>query len=237
MGATKLLGIIGKPLAHSLSPKLHNRWLAKFRLPFVYLPFELEPSHLKHLKKLMRLADIWGLNVTAPYKEKVIPFLDKLDVSARRAGAVNTIVRRGLKLVGYNTDGAGWVLAMQKQTDFKAKNSFVVILGAGGAAKAIASELKKRGAKKIIKVRRPFSRTALKKLFATADLLIQATPVSPQVPFESLPKRACVMDLVYHPNPTPFLRQAKKLGFKTIGGLGMLKAQATLSFQLFTRNP
>ena len=230
----KLLGIIGKPLAHSLSPALHNRWLKKYRLPFVYLPFELEPNQIKHLKTLMWLEDIWGLNVTAPYKQKVIPYLDQLDASAKKAGAVNTIVRRDRKLIGHNTDGLGWWEAMEGHTSFKAKGSTVVILGAGGAAKAIASTLKSRGAKKITLVRRPFQTKQLKKLFASADLLVQATPVSPKVPLASLPKKAWVMDVIYDPNPTPFLKAAKKLKLKTLGGLEMLKFQAALSFRLWT---
>ena len=131
----KLFGIIGKPLQHSLSPKIQNRLFQQHKLPYIYLPFCLEEKHLKNLREVMRLCDIWGLNVTAPYKIKVLRYLDNLDKSAKEAGATNTIVRRGDKLIGYNTDGAGWWQSMKENTNFNPKGSFAIIIGAGGAAR------------------------------------------------------------------------------------------------------
>src|SRR3989338_8151605 len=116
MGFIKLLGIVGAPLQHSLSPGLHNWMCKKYRLPFVYFPLPLKPNQLRHLPKIMRLTDIWGLNVTAPYKQTIIPYLDRLDRSAKEAQAVNTIVRRGTRLIGYNTDAEGWWQALQDFT-------------------------------------------------------------------------------------------------------------------------
>ena len=237
----KLFGIIGKPLQHSLSPKIQNRLFQQHKLPYIYLPFCLEEKHLKNLREVMRLCDIWGLNVTAPYKIKVLRYLDNLDKSAKEAGATNTIVRRGDKLIGYNTDGAGWWQSMKENTNFNPKGSFAIIIGAGGAARTVRAELKKRGANRIVFCRRPLKQSKLKSLFAKADLLVNATPAgqkgnpSLNLPLRSLPKHCWVMDLVYNPKKTPLLKQAQKLKLRTLGGYPMLIHQAMFSFKLWTR--
>lgn len=258
----KTLGIIGDPVSHSLSPLMHNAALAQLRLPYVYQPFLVRGDFLKHFLNSIHKRQITGLNVTIPHKQPVIPHLDSLSPEAKRMGAVNTIVVKGKKLTGHNTDGAGFIMALQKEARFNAQGKKVILLGAGGAARGIAVALASRGAKEIHVVNRtparaqelvaqlrkkfpktrwganpmgPFDRNA----WSGADLLVNSTAMGMKgeinpLPLKLLPKKALVTDIVYTPLLTSLLRQAQKLKLKTLPGWGMLLYQGVLAFELWT---
>ncbi|MDO8494854.1 MAG: hypothetical protein Q7S68_05905 [Deltaproteobacteria bacterium] len=227
----KLFGIIGKNLEHSPSAKIYNAVFKKFGIEAHYLPFQVAQPHLKNLLRCMQLIDVAGLNITAPYKMAVLPFLEKLDVSAKTAGSVNTIAKKNNRWVGFNTDGEGFVTALKQQASLSPRGLRVTILGNGGAARGIAAALKAKGAKKIHLMGR--NKKNLKKILPQTDLLIQATPVAPACPFALLPKEALVADIVYHPTVTPFLKKAQKAKRPTLDGLWMLIHQANANLKLW----
>jgi shikimate dehydrogenase len=146
---TKVCGIIGHPLEHTLSPRMHNTAFRHLGLDFIYLPFPVLPPDLERAVAGMRALNFAGFNVTHPYKEKVTAFLDELDEGAGATGAVNTVVRSKTGLKGYNTDGAGLVRFLEAEAGFAARGKRVLLLGAGGAAKAVAVSLALAGAKEI----------------------------------------------------------------------------------------
>lgn len=254
----KLFGIIGKPLNHTQSPKIFNAIFKKRNLACRYLPFQVEKEHLKNLILCMKLIDVEGLNVTAPYKESVIPFLDGLDATAKESGSVNAIVRNKNRFIGFNTDGIGFSSALLEKKGFSSKGKNIVIVGAGGAAKGIAANLAKKGAthiailnrtparaKKVVSfLKKQFPKTKWQALglaqkgrrdfFAKADLLIHATSASLNLPLEYLPKTALVCDIVYKPLQTKLLKQAKHLKLSTLDGLWMLVYQAKWNLKLWT---
>lgn len=140
-GKTKIIGIIGKNIKNSLSPLFHNQIILKYSLKFCYLPFQVTENNLTQAIQGIRALSIKGVNVTFPYKEKVMEFLDKVEESARRIGAVNTIVNNKGILVGYNTDVIGFKKSLQEDAKFTVKKKKAVILGAGGAARAVVYAL------------------------------------------------------------------------------------------------
>lgn len=157
-GRTKICGIIGHPLEHTLSPLMHNAAFVHLGLNFIYLPFNVFPEDLERAIAGLRALNFVGFNVTYPYKENVINYLDELDKGAGLAGAVNTVVRCGDKLRGCNTDGAGLVRFLETEAGFSAGGKRVLVLGAGGAAKAIAVHLALAGAKEITIANRTFEK-------------------------------------------------------------------------------
>lgn len=255
----KLFGIIGKELSHSYSPKLYNAVFKKLKSPCRYLSFQVEKRHLKNLILCMKLVDLQGLNVTLPFKEAVLPLLDGLSPSAKQCGAVNTIVRRKNKFLGYNTDGLGFVTALREKKNFNPKGKHISILGAGGAARGIAAALADSGAKEILffgrhlkrakraglYLKKSFPKTKWRALspsqknyrgfFPSTELLIQATPALLHLPLKFLPKKALVSDIIYHPDETKLLKEAKRLGLKTLDGLWMFVYQASLNLKLWVQ--
>lgn len=231
----RLYGIIGNPLDDSPSPKFYNAFFKKSGLECRYLPFQVEERHLKNLVLCMKLCDVEGLNVTIPFKEKVIPFLDGLDKSAKVCGAVNTVVRKKNKFIGYNTDGVACLKVLKEKRKWNPKNKTIAIVGAGGAARGIAGALAGAGAKEICFLNRHSARAKkasrfLKKHFPRTkwltfvpslkiDLVVQTTPVFISLPKKILSKTAPTFDSVYTRN--------KK------DGLQMLKAQAQLNLKLW----
>ena len=145
---TRCLGIIGNPLRHSLSPLLHNRTLRHLGLNYVYLPFEIDALQLKEAVNSIRVLGISGVNVTIPFKEAVIPYLDELSPESRACAAVNVIVNQSGYLVGHNTDGAGFMQALQEHSSSKLQSA--VLIGSGGAAWAIACQLAMAGIKQLV---------------------------------------------------------------------------------------
>jgi shikimate dehydrogenase len=246
---TELYGIIGNPVRHSLSPALHNAAFSAIGLNAVYLAFEAEDIE-KCIEGIKGLG-VKGMSVTIPFKESVIPCLGAIDPLARRIGAVNTIVNRGGRLMGYNTDAIGALMALEAKAPLKGKNC--ILLGAGGAARAIGFILKQKGASLSIFNRslRRGQRLArslecrfipLEEIAAVrGDILIQTTPVgmSPHsdqcpVPEAVLRPGMVVMDIIYDPLETRLLRMARERGCTAINGIPMLIYQGAEQFRLWT---
>lgn len=148
-GSTRLISLLGNPVKHSYSPYMHNLSFESLKLDFAYMAFEIEDNKIKEAIEAMRVLNVKGFNITMPYKEEAIQFLDAIDDEARIIGSVNTVLHNNGKLIGYNTDGKGFIKALEeKSVDFKDKK--IVILGSGGAAKAIAIQLALDSVKEIV---------------------------------------------------------------------------------------
>lgn len=246
---TRLYGLIGNPVAKSLSPILHNTAFKSLGLNAVYLAFAVDD--LAGAIQGIRALPIHGVSITIPYKTAILPYVDSLEPPARRMGAVNTLCWREGKLIGANTDGLGAALALKERMALPGRRCLV--LGAGGAARSIAFALKAEGCRVTLSNRSeekgqklaaelgvdwvPFGEFAKGK----ADILIQATSVGMYPhPGESLvPRRALssfpvIMDIVYKPLQTRLLKEAREEGCLTIDGLNMLIYQAAAQFRLWT---
>lgn len=246
---TSLYGVVGNPIRHSLSPAIHNTALSAHGLNAVYLAFEVEDA--EGLVKGVRALGIRGMSVTIPHKTAVIPFLDHVDDLAKEIGAVNTIVNDGGRLVGYNTDAGGALKALEDQVEISGKTC--LILGAGGAARAIGYILKENAAHVVLSNRSVEAGTALARTLdcpfvplsqleeVATDILIQNTPVgmAPHmdeclVPEHILKEGMVIMDVIYNPLETKLLTLAKARGCLTINGLGMFIHQGAEQFRLWT---
>jgi shikimate dehydrogenase len=251
---TKLYGIIGNPVQHSLSPILHNGAFKRLGWNAVYLVFEVK--NLEEALRGIRGLGVRGVSVTIPFKTEVIPFLDKVKGLAKKIGAVNTIVNRGGKLIGYNTDCDGALEALEEKMNLRGKR--VVLLGAGGAARAIGFGLKGRDCQLIIANRSKKKGEGLSKELGCdylpisslvrmkageleADVIINATSLGmvprdgeTPIPKKLLEKGMMVMDIVYQPLQTKLLREAKEKGCLTINGLEMLIRQGVAQFLIWT---
>lgn len=146
---TKILGLVGYPVEHSLSPLLHNQAIKRLNLNYVYLPLPIKPENLREGIEGIRALGVLGVNVTIPYKEKVIPFLDELDSLANKIGAVNTIKNNNGILKGYNTDVSGFARMVEKDGGCKIKGKKAMVIGAGGASKAVITALCSKGIKEL----------------------------------------------------------------------------------------
>jgi shikimate dehydrogenase len=234
---------------------MQNAALRKKKLPAVYLPFHVRPAELSSFVKWARKNKIAGLNVTIPHKESILKFLDAVSPEARAIGAVNTILRKGRKLIGHNTDGIGYLRSLREEVGFSPRGKKILVLGAGGSARALLHSFRKNGARKVYIANRTFQKGAklakkfgavplhlsdLSKILPEIDLVVNATSVGLKgtrfkaFPFGSLKAKAIVSDLVYRPVLTPFLREAKKRKMRTHSGLGMLLHQGAESFRIWT---
>jgi shikimate dehydrogenase len=255
---TQLFGVIGHPIAHSLSPAMHTAALRAMRCDALYAPFEVPPRFLRPMLRALTLAGVEGLNVTVPLKEAVLPLLDRLDPSAEAVGAVNTIAIRGRRLTGHNTDGIGFILAL-RELGWRPGPVKAVVLGAGGAARAVAWELshsvgseltiasrrveRARRLVRWLRTRRPTLRVraaALRRVeLEGVELLVNATTLGmrpgdpPPVDPSWLRRQTLVYDLVYH-RPTALVRAARRRGCVASGGLSMLLYQGAESLRLWT---
>ncbi len=249
-----MAGILGWPLGHTLSPAMHNAGFRSLGIPCVYLPFPVDAAHLRDAVKGIRTLGFIGVNVTVPHKKAVIPFLDRTDAMARRIGSVNTIVNARGKLTGYNTDAEGFLRDLS-DGGFSPRGKIAMVLGAGGAARAVVYALHGAGVKKVLVVNRNENRgrrlaktvrsgvfvprKEIARRLPEADLLVNATSLGLQAGDPSpvagigLPRGLFAYDLVYH-RTTRFMAQAKKSGCTVRGGLGMLLHQGTRAFELMT---
>ncbi len=248
-GHTKIYGILGRPVAHSLSPAMHNAAFQELGLNAVYVAFPV--TDLPQAVAGLRGLAIGGVSVTIPFKEEIIPLLDTMDPLASRMGAVNTVVNREGRLTGYNTDWLGAVTALQAQTGMAGEH--FLLLGAGGAARAIAFGILENGGQvTLTDLDAQRAETLARELAVKAiplsaldqcpaSILINATPVGMAPDLEGLPiepellnRFTLVMDIVYRPLLTRLLREAQARGCRTIDGLQMLIHQATAQFELWT---
>ena len=248
-GHTQIYGILGRPVAHSLSPAMHNAAFRHLGLNAVYVAFPV--ADLRQAVAGIRGLNIQGVSVTIPFKEEIIPLLDELDPDAAQIGAVNTVVKQEGRLIGYNTDWLGAVAALKVRTAITGIN--FLILGAGGAARAIVFGLLKEGGQVTVTDLDSARAQALARDFTVeaiplnalaqcpAAILVNATPVgmAPDVagiPInpELLDRFTLVMDIVYRPLTTRLLKEAQARGCATLDGLQMLIHQAEAQFHLFT---
>jgi shikimate dehydrogenase len=251
-GTTQIYGILGRPVAHSLSPAMHNAAFRELGLNAVYVAFPV--VDLAQAVAGLRGLQIRGASVTIPLKEDIIPLIDKIDPQAAKMGAVNTVVNRDGRLVGYNTDWLGALRALEEKTDIAGKR--VLILGAGGASRAIAfGILEKGGQVAITDLEKDKALALSRQLWVEvvapdymsqypADILINATPVGMEPKVGNIPidpdllaRFQVVMDIVYKPLETRLLQEAKARGCQVIDGLRMLIHQATEQFTLWTGRP
>ncbi|MBF0458110.1 MAG: shikimate dehydrogenase [Nitrospirae bacterium] len=255
---TKLAGLIGNPVGHTLSPSMHNAGFKHLGIDCRYLAFDVKPEMLGDAIRGIRALNFIGANITIPYKEKVIQLLDdmhgEIHEEARFIGAVNTIVNDGGRLIGHNTDGRGFMKSLE-ESRVTIRNKRVFVAGAGGAAKAITYYIAKEAAElrifDIDTVKLDTLVRDLKKInpevhaessanaVTNSDILINATPLGlhlgDPIPIDKtlLKKGIIVCDVIY--KDTPLLIEAKKLGCKTVNGLGMLFWQGVIAFELWTQ--
>lgn len=250
-GRTRVAAVIGSPVQHSLSPALHNAAFQQLGLDWVYVAHEVAPGRAADALAAMRLFGIGGLSVTMPHKEDVAAGVDRLDPAAAALRSVNTVVPAGDgALVGYSTDGAGFVASLAAAGVVVA-GSTVCLLGAGGAARAIADALARAGAAQVAVVNRTLERAESTAALAgavgvvgtptevrAASIVVNATsvgmgdgalPCDPML----LHSGQWVADIVYHPRDTALLQAARAAGARTVDGLGMLVHQAALQQQLW----
>jgi shikimate dehydrogenase len=260
-GAAKLAGVIGDPVAHSLSPRLHGHWLEAYGLDGAYVPLRVPREAFAFALRGLRLAGFAGVNVTVPHKEAAFAIAERLDDAARAAGAVNLLIFREDHIEGRNTDSSGLAASLAEQLGAAAlKGQTVALLGAGGAARAGILALDSLGAKEIrIVARNPArgaelarslkssTRAALESFAfdgwtkASADiaLLLNTTSAGMKgnpplaLSLDPVPPAAAICDIVYNPLETPLLAEARRRGHRTIDGLGMLMHQAVPAFEAF----
>ena len=259
---TKIFCVIGHPISHSFSPLIHNYWFKNLGLDSKYIALNVDPNQLKQATKGLKALNIEGFNITLPHKEKIIRLIDNVDSLAQDIGAVNTVKNENGYLIGRNTDAIGGKQALL-DAGCQIENQNVLVLGAGGAAKAIcfalvdvidnlvianrtlkratilAKELMKKKDIKI-KVINIFAPT-LKKELENIDLLINTTPIGiypnkGQSPISKdvLHNDLFIFDLVYNPLETQLLKDATSIGCKSLGGLDMLINQGALAFEWWT---
>lgn len=264
MKSFRLLGIIGDPIAHSLSPAMQNAVLRRGGFRFFYFPFHVTKNRLGDFVRDVPNLRLAGFNVTVPHKEAILKHLSWISPEARSIGAVNTVIVSGRRLKGYNTDAVGYRRSLAEETRFRPHAKRAVVLGAGGAARAVLHALASGGIKEITianrtpsKARRlarefgqkfartrfeasPLKTALLRNLFPGVDLVVNTTSVGLRgtafqgLPLNALKKTAIVSDLVYRPRVTPFLREAKRRGLKIHAGEGMLIHQGAEAFRLWT---
>lgn len=260
---TKLLGIIGHPINHSLSPVFQNAALNALNLDYVYLAFDIPTEKLMEAVQTLRMWGLRGINVTVPHKERIIQWLDKLDDTASLLRAVNVVLVKDEELVGYNTDEIGFAKSLEfNQVHLDGKN--IALLGAGGAARAVVSALVRGGAHKVLVFNRSPERSLrfqqwAKSLFALEietdswknfidghspflgqlDILINTTSLGlcqekMKVPWEKIENCELVIDVVYNREETSLVEEARKREKKAFDGKMMLLFQGAESFRLFT---
>ena len=263
-GHTKMAAVIAQPIKHSLSPFIHNLAFSLTDVNAVYLAWEVGPEDLEESIKNIRRYAMLGANLSMPYKQAVLPYLDQISPVASMIGAVNTIQNKDGRLIGHNTDGAGFFASLG---DFNPKDKVIAVIGSGGAARSIICQAIFDGAKTIFILDKPAylqssqeffqfllegRKTSLKvisredpeavqEILNQSDLLVQATSVGmdgSSMPLDAsliLPQGIMLADIIYQPLETPFLAWAKDQGIRGTNGLGMLLHQAAAAYRLWTQ--
>lgn len=257
-GSTRIAIVIGHPIKHSMSPIMHNSVFRHLGMDCSYIALDIKPEGIEHFVKGLRYTNILGVNVTIPHKTAVIPYLDELSEEAKVLKAVNTIKISEDKLIGYNTDVYGFEKCLE---GVDVANSSALLIGAGGAGKAVAYTLCKLNIKRLFITNRTEERAKqlihfLTNLFdmdvtfipfdklktlGTMDIVVNATPLGMegigeelQVPSSLIGKTTTAIDLVYNPPKTEFLKIAESLGARTLNGIKMLVYQGAESFKIWT---
>lgn len=262
-GKTRVCAIIGDPVEHSLSPVMQNAAFKKLNLNLIYVAFTVTKKELRDAITGARVFGFRGLNVTMPHKNAVVKYLDEIDSMAKSIGAVNTILNGEGKLVGFNTDGVGAIRAL-KENGVSLEGKKLILLGAGGAGKAIAFQAAQEVEKLVILNRTPekpekiagalqkkigkkvegeeFSAKVLEEEMKNADILVNSTSVGMHpnfnkslVPRTLLRSDLCVMDIIYSPLKTKLVTDAEAAGAKVVSGLEMLIHQGAVSFEIWTK--
>lgn len=259
MTVSQVVFILGHPVSHSLSPTMHNAAFEKLHIPWLYTPLDISSREVGPVLKMMRALNARGANVTVPYKEKVLSYLDWIEPEAKWLGSVNTIYRKGSQLCGTSTDGEGFLRSLGYWRS-KLRGTKGLLIGAGGAAKAVAGALAKAGVKGFYVANRSGAKAAklmkslrqkygkldiqaitlrdVSQFVSYSDWIVQATSLglkgepSP-IPLKGARKGTLAVDLIYH-RETDFLKQAKRFGLPHLNGLGMLLHQGVLSFEVWT---
>lgn len=250
-GHARLAGILGWPVSHSRSPRLHGYWLERLGIDGAYVPLPVAPERFADAVRALADLGFRGANVTIPHKEAAFAVCDEVDAAARRAGAVNTLLFRDGRILGSNTDGFGFLESVRDQAPgWAATDGPAVLLGAGGAARAVAAALLDAGCPRLTLVNRSLARAealardlggpvcvADRPPLADAALLVNATSLGMQgqpplaIDLAPLPAGAVVADIVYVPLETPLLAAARARGLRGVDGLGMLLHQARPGFE------
>ena len=242
--------VIGNPIEHSLSPKLHNYWFKKNNINAVYNKKQIEEQNIKEIISEMRNGKIDGINITVPFKQLIIPFVDELSSEAEESQSVNTIFKENNKVLGHNTDISGFELAIRKK-GYNIKDKKVFILGAGGVVPSIILALRKMGAAKIILSNRTQSKAEkIKKTFSDLEIvnwgevpefnmIINATSLGLnkddeiKLNYADIGQNKLFYDVIYNPSQTKFLLNAKKFGNQIENGKMMFIYQAHQSFAIW----
>ncbi|WP_409341409.1 shikimate dehydrogenase [Paenibacillus sp. MBLB4367] len=260
---TILYGVFGDPVRHSKSPLMLNRAFAEAGLNAAYAAFHIKPGTLKDAINGIRALQFRGVNVTIPHKEEVMSYMDEIDEGARIIGAVNTVVNDGGKLIGYNTDGIGYIRSLKEETGLTLSGKKVLMLGAGGASRGVAYALAKEGAAAIWFANRTVERAKDLAAYTSAytesagiglgdidaikdqvDIVVNNTPVGMHPNVDEVPidtswfhEGLVVSDIIYTPMETRLLREAKHKGAVTHSGLGMFIYQGAYAFEYWTGQP
>lgn len=256
----KLFGLLGYKISHSMSPVMHNDAFRAMNLPHYYQLFDVKPTELKDAVLGIRALNISGFNITIPHKVAIMEYLDEIDETAQMIGAVNTVLNRDGKLIGYNTDCDGYLSSLLNVTGERLKEMDALVLGAGGAARAVVYALAKYGVKSLTIANRTIEKAdAIAKDFchlchiqtcflhdaqnhlSAYDLIVNTTsigmsPNTDEVPvrLETIKENAVVSDIIYNPLKTKFLEQAEEKGATILNGVGMFVEQGALAFEIWT---
>ena len=258
----KLFGLVGYPIGHSLSPNMHNAAFNKLNINAAYLPFQIKPNKLREGIDALVETGVSGFNVTIPFKSKCIKYLDSVEPVAREIGAVNTVVVKSNKLIGYNTDYLGFLKSLKEDLKFSPRKKRALILGAGGAARAICFGLCKESVRSVyiydivdkkaeqlaLSAKESFEdieivscqKKDIKDIIKGVDLVVNCTPLGmnkkDSLPIDKklLHRKLKLYDIVYNPLETALVKAAKSKGIKAVGGLNMLLYQGALAFELWT---
>ncbi|WP_447402463.1 shikimate dehydrogenase [Lysinibacillus sp. fkY74-1] len=256
----KWFAVIGDPIEHSKSPAMHNAWFEEMSVEATYIPLHVSSEQLGAAVAGLKTLGASGWNVTIPHKTAIIPYLDELDELAQKMGAVNTVVRTTEgKLIGYNTDGVGFVRSLEEAVGSSHKDKPVLLVGAGGAARGIAFAIQQQGysdltmtnrtvanAQAIVDemgIGRAISLKEAEETLAHFSIIVQMTSAGLatgnfSMPFSlnRLAKGAIVADIVYNPLMTPFLQAAEEKGATIVTGLGMFVHQGAIAFEHWLGN-
>jgi len=263
-GKSKVYGIFGDPVAHSLSPLMQNHAFQTQGIDAVYVPFHVLPDQLPAAVRNLRALNIAGVNVTIPHKEEILPFLDQIDSTAQIIGAVNTVVNNGGILTGYNTDASGFMRAVRQEFGFQPVGREVLLLGAGGACRAAAVGLASSGVESIIIANRhqakgeeilndlvphfpavqftavDYGNNRYLDAVSKMDLIVNTTSVGLHgeeisfLPLEHIKGSALIYDMIYSLSETSLIKRARSSRLTCADGLGMLAAQGEDAFFLWT---